>query len=74
MKRTLRVFISNTAHDQEWQKAEDEKAKQDQGTDDATAAQPPAQPPTTTTVDMDNGKNIPGWVLRVEGRVLDVSD
>jgi SWI/SNF-related matrix-associated actin-dependent regulator of chromatin subfamily D len=44
----LRVFVSNTAHDQAWQKEAE-------------------------GVDMETGKGIPGWVLRIEGRLLDVS-
>jgi SWI/SNF-related matrix-associated actin-dependent regulator of chromatin subfamily D len=68
VKRTLRVFLSNTAHDQEWQKQQE--AKPEGAVDGEGAAAPPPQP---QAVDMDNGKNIPGWLLRVEGRLLDVS-
>lgn len=73
MKRTLRVFLSNTVHDQEWQKQQEAKpegegAEGTEGQNGAAAAPTEAKP-----VDMENGKNIPGWVLRVEGRLLDVS-
>ena len=63
VKRTLRVFLSNTAHDQEWQRQQEVKPEGD----DAAA------PPQPKAVDMEHGKNTPGWVLRVEGRLLDVS-
>lgn len=110
IKRTLRVFLSNTVHDQPWQlakkdaggennpavpatapPAEGEKAadgdvtmaegevkKEGEGEaakeatteekkeDEADAAVPP-------TVDVNTGKGVAGWVLRIEGRLLDVS-
>ncbi|KAI9638968.1 putative chromatin remodeling-related protein [Dioszegia hungarica] len=55
VKRALRVFVSNTAHDQQWQKETNE-------------AGPSSGP---EAVDMDSGKGIAGWVLRIEGRLLD---
>jgi hypothetical protein len=51
VKRTLRVFVSNTAHDQQWQRDMES---------------------TTEQPDVNTGKGIAGWVLRVEGRLLDV--
>jgi len=74
VKRTLRVFLSNTAHDQEWQKDHDQKEKtaaaaaaEAEGGGKAEDVKPQAQ------VDVNQGKGIPGWVLRVEGRLIDVS-
>lgn len=70
MKRTLRVFLSNTVHNQEWQKQQEAKPEGAEGAGGQDGAVAPIQ---SKTVDMENGKNIPGWVLRVEGRLLDVS-
>lgn len=74
VKRTLRVFLSNTAHDQEWQKDHDQKEK----TAAAAAAEAeggvkPEDMKPQAQVDVNQGKGIPGWVLRVEGRLIDVS-
>ncbi|WWC95792.1 hypothetical protein V866_002658 [Kwoniella sp. B9012] len=108
VKRTLRVFISNTAHDQEWQKAQAEPAPEPlptaaEGTPAAengeekkegdgdvsmtdvaaaatattatTATLPPQQESKTETlgpdVDVNTGKGIAGWVMKIEGRLLD---
>jgi SWI/SNF-related matrix-associated actin-dependent regulator of chromatin subfamily D len=77
VKRTLRVFLSNTAHDQEWQKEHDQKEK---ATAAAAASALEAEEGIKTEdvkpqaqVDVNQGKGIPGWVLRVEGRLIDVS-
>lgn len=73
VKRTLRVFISNTAHDQEWQKQHDDQAAP-QAAEGDQSGQQTAKPQAPAPVpDLDSGKNIPGWVLRVEGRLIDVS-
>ncbi|KAK6908486.1 hypothetical protein I203_102488 [Kwoniella mangroviensis CBS 8507] len=103
VKRTLRVFISNTAHDQEWQKAQAEPApepaptaaegapaaengkEKKEGDGDvsmtdaapvaAAGAVPPQQESKTETlgpdVDVNTGKGIAGWVMKIEGRLLD---
>ncbi|GMK59398.1 hypothetical protein CspeluHIS016_0800040 [Cutaneotrichosporon spelunceum] len=49
IKRTLRMFVSNTAHDQPWQEGGKE-------------------------VDTDSGAGVAGWVLRIEGRLLDTGN
>lgn len=59
----IRVFVSNTAHDQAWQKEASAAASNSTG----------AAVPGTDGVDMDSGSGIAGWVLRIEGRLLDVS-
>lgn len=103
VKRTLRVFLSNTVHNQPWQTGaggaekdgdvqmgEEKKAEGDnkagaenkeggegdaakkdgqaenKGEGSSTAAAPPG-------VDVKTGKGVAGWVLRIEGRLLDVS-
>jgi len=123
----LRVFVSNTAHDQAWQ-LEHQEAQEDgvpkpgpsssnvksgsptkpaasavaQTSDTSQSAAPsgnvemgdvasigapvtevvvtevvkplvPKEMQLGKEVDVNTGKGIPGWVLRVEGRVLDVS-
>jgi SWI/SNF-related matrix-associated actin-dependent regulator of chromatin subfamily D len=70
VKRTLRVFLSNTAHDQTWQKEHDlkEKAAAAEAQEAETGVKAEEKP-----VDINQGKGIPGWVLRVEGRLIDVS-
>lgn len=73
MKRTLRVFLSNTAHDQEWQKEHDQKETGEDGQPSTSTAGEVKAEPSEAKVDVDNGKGIPGWVLRVEGRLVDVS-
>ncbi|ORX37757.1 chromatin remodeling-related protein [Kockovaella imperatae] len=55
IKRTLRVFVSNTAHDQPWQQELAQSAESD-------------------AANINAGKGIPGWVLRVEGRLLDTGN
>jgi SWI/SNF-related matrix-associated actin-dependent regulator of chromatin subfamily D len=69
--------LSNTAHDQEWQKEHDQKEK---ATAAAAASALEAEGGVKTEdvkpqaqVDVNQGKGIPGWVLRVEGRLIDVS-
>jgi SWI/SNF-related matrix-associated actin-dependent regulator of chromatin subfamily D len=71
VKRTLRVFLSNTAHDQEWQKEHDLKTKA--AAAEAVEAETGVKPEEKPQVDINQGKGIPGWVLRVEGRLIDVS-
>lgn len=101
VKRTLRVFLSNTVHNQPWQtggatekdgdvqmseekKAEGENKEggekkegegdagkkegegEKKGEGSSTAGVPPG-------VDVKTGKGVAGWVLRIEGRLLDVS-
>jgi hypothetical protein len=56
------VFVSNTAHDQPWQV---EAKSQETGGDVSMETKP--------DVDLKAGKGIAGWVLRVDGRLLDVS-
>ncbi|ODO08498.1 hypothetical protein L198_00228 [Cryptococcus wingfieldii CBS 7118] len=53
VKRALRVFVSNTAHDQDWQKELDAAAAGLAPTGEA------------------NGDGIAGWILKIEGRLLD---
>ncbi|RSH93276.1 SWI/SNF complex component snf12 [Saitozyma podzolica] len=60
VKRTLRVFVSNTTHDQPWQV---EAKSQETGGDVSMETKP--------DVDLKAGKGIAGWVLRVDGRLLD---
>ncbi|ODN72925.1 hypothetical protein L202_08340 [Cryptococcus amylolentus CBS 6039] len=86
VKRALRVFVSNTAHDQDWQKeldaaaaglaptgeasasrAEGDKAEKAEG--DVTMEDPSA--PKKKEVDVSNGDGIAGWILKIEGRLLD---
>lgn len=64
------MFLSNTAHDQEWQKEHDlkEKAAAAEAAEAETGVKAEEKP-----VDINQGKGIPGWVLRVEGRLIDVS-
>lgn len=67
VKRTLRVFLSNTVHDQAWQVGEEKEKKEGdvemtEGTDEKK-----------DDVDLNTGKGVAGWVLRIEGRLLDVS-
>lgn len=65
LKRTvhkrLRVRISNTCSDQDWQRPT--QADKEQGTDQAQADRP----------DFDSGKGIPSWTVKIEGKLLDVS-
>ncbi|WVW86960.1 hypothetical protein I302_109016 [Kwoniella bestiolae CBS 10118] len=94
VKRTLRVYISNTAHDQEWQKPQAEPEatpaavegtsaesgeEKKEGDGDISMTEPapvPPQPETKTEalgpdVDVNTGKGVAGWVLKIEGRLLD---
>ncbi|WVR08081.1 hypothetical protein IAU60_005127 [Kwoniella sp. DSM 27419] len=97
VKRTLRVFVSNTAHDQPWQRASAQAQEGEAGTAatsgaaEAASAAPDADvtmalPDTAAAdsmaeaagsvvkaeeVDVNTGKGIAGWVLKVEGRLLD---
>lgn len=75
------MFISNTAHDQDWQKALDAGAGSAVGGDYSTG--PRENPGQDTTMadggvrksnepDLNTGKGIAGWILKVEGRLLDV--
>ncbi|KAJ9098493.1 hypothetical protein QFC19_006361 [Naganishia cerealis] len=57
IKRTLRVYLSNTAYNQEWQKEED-----------ITAGKEPM------SVNVETGDGIPGWDLKIEGRLLDTGN
>ena len=83
VKRALRVFISNTAHDQAWQKEKDaqaaaeaagQKADGDVAMGEGGEVKPPSGAPTSAVdplVDVNTGKGVPGWNLRIEGRLLD---
>ncbi|EIW71550.1 hypothetical protein TREMEDRAFT_42914 [Tremella mesenterica DSM 1558] len=82
VKRNIRVFISNTAHDQTWQAAQSAQAVIDfdvsmnaavESKDSGDGVENGDQPSggTGNDVDLSTGKGIPGWVLRVEGRLLD---
>lgn len=76
------MFISNTAHDQDWQKALDTGAGSVVGGDYSTG---PRENPGQDAImadggvtksnepDLNTGKGIAGWILKVEGRLLDVS-
>jgi len=74
VKRNLRIFISNTTHDQTWQNelSNAEKANANPG---SPSKQGDAKDQNGKEVEMDvtTGKGIPGWVMRIEGRLLDVS-
>ena len=63
--------MSNTAHDQEWQKEHDikQKAAAAEAVEAETGVKAEEKP-----VDINSGKGIPGWVLSVEGRLIDVSN
>ncbi|WWC73727.1 uncharacterized protein I206_107699 [Kwoniella pini CBS 10737] len=104
VKRTLRIFISNTAHDQPWQKPQSQSSSEQtpstnapaETAEDATAsieekketdgdvtmnesAQPPVKEETKVEtldegVDVNTGKGIAGWVMKIEGRLLDVGN
>ncbi|WWC92772.1 uncharacterized protein L201_007731 [Kwoniella dendrophila CBS 6074] len=102
VKRTLRLFISNTAHDQEWQKpqpeptpaehqestnenAEENSIEKKEGGDGdvtmgnsttnttkATEVKPETKKETISPdVDVNTGKGVAGWVMKIEGRLLD---
>ncbi|KAK8849647.1 hypothetical protein IAR55_004982 [Kwoniella newhampshirensis] len=109
VKRTLRVFISNTAHDQPWQKEQEHAPSAAENalltttenggegetpaladTTESAAAAPTAEDivmaesavkPTLPAegtngqldvgVDVNTGKGVAGWVLKIEGRLLD---
>lgn len=77
IKRTLRVFISNTVHDQAWQTGE--KGEDGEVLKEKKAEEPKAEDAegngeeTKDGVDINTGKGVAGWVLRIEGRLLDVS-
>jgi hypothetical protein len=60
-KRTLRIFVSNTAYNQPWQTQAN--------TDGVAAALDGSAKPE---INAETGEGIPGWTLRVEGRLLDV--
>lgn len=65
IKRTLRVFLSNTAHDQAWQKENGEGEAKVDGSNEGEKKE--------DGVDVNTGKGVAGWVMRIEGRMLDVS-
>ncbi|OCF43839.1 hypothetical protein I317_02281 [Kwoniella heveanensis CBS 569] len=90
VKRTIRVFVSNTAHDQAWQKgaslADDKKEGAASSTvlqaedGDVTMGEGSTSPSVPATqpkkdelegVDVNTGKGIAGWVMKIEGRLLD---
>ncbi|WVQ79223.1 hypothetical protein IAT38_001319 [Cryptococcus sp. DSM 104549] len=97
VKRTLRVYVSHTAHDQPWQKeeaaaaaglvadgaapAEGAAAGVEGAAPGADVAMADVAAPTTATaaetknvsgeVDVNSGKGVAGWILKVEGRLLD---
>lgn len=52
----MRVYLSNTAYNQAWQKEEDIAAGKE-----------------PMSVNVETGDGIPGWDLKIEGRLLDVS-
>ena len=52
----MRVYLSNTAYNQAWQKEEDTAAGKE-----------------PMSVNVETGDGIPGWDLKIEGRLLDVS-
>lgn len=63
------MFVSNTTHDQAWQKESDANA----ATGSAQAGAAAGAGPSQNNIDLESGKGIAGWVLRIEGRLLDVS-
>lgn len=79
VKRTLRIFLSNTCANQPFQVAEKEQSKQaadaadaaddaDAGDDDEGADEPKHR--ATTKVE---STDVPSWTMRIEGRLLDPS-
>lgn len=75
VKRTLRIFVSNTAKDQPWQleMAAAENVAGGGSAPDVDAASARQGGPSGPGGLLDKGDGIASWVLRVEGRVLDVS-
>ncbi|WVF68489.1 hypothetical protein IAT40_003256 [Kwoniella sp. CBS 6097] len=86
VKRTIRVFISNTAHDQPWQKGQVDGDKKEgvaaqTGDGDVTMGGEGSNSPVVSTsqprkdqlegVDVNTGQGIAGWVMKIEGRLLD---
>lgn len=57
IKRTMRVYLSNTAYNQAWQKEEDIAAGKE-----------------PMSVNVETGDGIPGWDLKIEGRLLDTGN
>lgn len=73
IKRTLRVFLSNTAHDQAWQREEKEGENKGEDASMADGEKKDGESEEKKDVDVNTGKGVAGWVLRIEGRMLDVS-
>lgn len=99
VKRTLRVFLSNTVHNQPWQtgssgeekdgdvqmgeekkaEGENKEGENKEGGDGETKegeenkAEGSSTAAAPTGVDVKTGNGVAGWVLRIEGRLLDVS-
>nr|ODN80287.1 hypothetical protein L203_05875 [Cryptococcus depauperatus CBS 7841] len=75
VKRTLRVFISNTAHDQTWQNELDATTEADAENNENTFAREGVaaenEAAKRNEVDINTGKGIAGWTLKIEGRLLD---
>nr|XP_018260323.1 uncharacterized protein I303_07241 [Kwoniella dejecticola CBS 10117]OBR82481.1 hypothetical protein I303_07241 [Kwoniella dejecticola CBS 10117] len=73
VKRTLRVYISNTAHDQPWQKSESQAEANAASAPNAESAENAnsSEEKNETGVDVNTGKGIAGWVMKIEGRLLD---
>ncbi|KAL7425133.1 SWI/SNF and RSC complex subunit Ssr3 [Cryptotrichosporon argae] len=75
VRRSLRVFISNTAHHQTWQAGEDVEMgaaeAQAAGSDSAKGESIGGEGSAEAKADLASGKGVPGWVLRIEGRLVD---
>ena len=79
VKRTLRIFLSNTCANQPFQVAEKEESKQAadaaDAADDADAGDDDegADEPKRRTAAKAESTDVPSWTMRIEGRLLDPS-
>jgi len=68
MKRTahkrLRVRISNTCSDQDWQEGQETTGKAEEGEDGVEQK--------TERPDFETGKGVPSWTVRIEAKLLDL--
>ncbi len=77
MKRTLRIFLSNTAANQPWQKAEAEQRESGAAAGEEGEKTEADKAKEAAEADKDAAKrtdaDVPSWTLRIEGRLLDPS-
>lgn len=80
VKRTLRIFLSNTCANQPFQLAEKEQshraaeqADNADGDDDGDGDTEGVTAPKLENTGMNNADDVPSWTLRIEGRLLDPS-